>query len=363
MRCFVISPIGTPGSEMHQHANDVFDFIIKPACERAGIKPERADHDTRAGIITDQMYDAILGHDLLIAILSFHNPNVFYEIAIAEAAARPLILMIQSSESIPFDIKDRRVLSYDLRPRALFEKTHEDLLYRAIMDTIAARETAGARVPFRTSLSPLGAKSTGDLDITRRLTEFDPRRRVELINGAKQYVVVRALANSKPALKDEQFAALRDAAKRGVKIRMLLMAPENPALPEQIAAPTPADLARVKGEIDAGVELWRDSFDGRINIRLQTRGFMHGMFQASENASIFTPYSLATRAGDSPCMWMRSDHRLSVAAMTEFDHVWKHDSRPADPPRAKANRAGKGRRVSRKIRSSPPAGGRDRPSR
>jgi hypothetical protein len=35
------------------------------------------------------MYDSILKDDLLIAILTFQNPNVYYELAIAHAAARP----------------------------------------------------------------------------------------------------------------------------------------------------------------------------------------------------------------------------------------------------------------------------------
>ena len=115
--CFVISPIGLPGSEIREHADDVFDFIIKPAAEKAGYAPFRADHEARPGTITEQMYDHILGDDLLIAILTGHNPNVFYEIAVAEAAARPLILLIDKGQSIPFDISTRRMLQYDLKPR------------------------------------------------------------------------------------------------------------------------------------------------------------------------------------------------------------------------------------------------------
>lgn len=51
--------------------------------------------------------------DLLIADLTSHNPNVFYELAIRHAAARPYIQLIDSSESIPFDIADLRTIKYD----------------------------------------------------------------------------------------------------------------------------------------------------------------------------------------------------------------------------------------------------------
>ena len=30
-KCFVISPIGPPDSEIREHADDVFEYIIKPA--------------------------------------------------------------------------------------------------------------------------------------------------------------------------------------------------------------------------------------------------------------------------------------------------------------------------------------------
>jgi hypothetical protein len=55
--CFVISPIGVPGSDVREHADDVFDFIIKPAVEKAGYNVKRADHEARPGAITEQMYE------------------------------------------------------------------------------------------------------------------------------------------------------------------------------------------------------------------------------------------------------------------------------------------------------------------
>jgi hypothetical protein len=188
--CFVISPIGEPGSEEREHADDVFDFIIKPAAERAGYLPMRADRDTRPGIITEQMYDSILGDDLLIVILTYHNPNVFYEPAVAEAAARPLILMIAQGHQIPFDIKDRRVVQYDLKPRSLQAGTYVDQLARAISDV----ETAGVlRVVFRPILKPLGA-SEAAWRILARADEFAPEDRVTLVREARSFVWYQGIA-------------------------------------------------------------------------------------------------------------------------------------------------------------------------
>ena len=68
--CFVISPIGKAGSEVREHADDVYDFIVQPALSAKGYKVSRGDHITRPGKISDQMYSSILDDDLLIAILT-----------------------------------------------------------------------------------------------------------------------------------------------------------------------------------------------------------------------------------------------------------------------------------------------------
>ena len=105
-RCFVISPIGQPGSEVRKHADYVFKYIIKPAMADCGVDAFRADQVVKIGKISDHMFNAILKEDFAIAVLTDHNPNVFYELAVAQAAARPVIMMIQKGQSIPFDIKD-----------------------------------------------------------------------------------------------------------------------------------------------------------------------------------------------------------------------------------------------------------------
>src|ERR1039458_10142774 len=118
-RCFVISPIGPEGSDVREHADDVFEFIIKPAVDECNVFAYRADHLRDPGRITDQMFGSILQEDFCIAILTDHNPNVFYEVAVAQAAGKPLIVLMQKGQEIPFDIKDLRCVYYDLRPRPL----------------------------------------------------------------------------------------------------------------------------------------------------------------------------------------------------------------------------------------------------
>ena len=127
-RCFIISPIGQDGSEVRKHADYVFYFIIKPALDDHGIKPIRSDQLNEPGKISDQMFREILNDDLCIAVLTGRNPNVYYELAVAQSATRPVILLIQEGEELPFDIQDLRTVRYDLDPKKLSEQTYAKMV-------------------------------------------------------------------------------------------------------------------------------------------------------------------------------------------------------------------------------------------
>ena len=111
MKCFVISPIGDEGSDVRQHADDVFKYIIEPAMRECGIEAVRSDQLEKPGLISEQMFRFIFEADLCIAVLTDHNPNVFYELAVAHSAQRPVIILIEKGQRLPFDVSGNDVRS------------------------------------------------------------------------------------------------------------------------------------------------------------------------------------------------------------------------------------------------------------
>jgi hypothetical protein len=155
MRCFVISPIGQPGSEAREHADDVFECIIGPALKQAEVEGRRADHIKDVGRITKQMYNDILSSDFCIAVLHGFNPNVFYELAVAHSSGIPVILLSHKGIDPPFDLKDERVFHYDLGARPIFRGDNVRGLV-AMIESV--RRLQGKReVPFGDNLTPLNA--------------------------------------------------------------------------------------------------------------------------------------------------------------------------------------------------------------
>ena len=114
-RCFVIGPIGNVESETRRNANNLFLGLIKPAIETFGSEFEliRADQITDPGSITEQVITAVIDADLVIADLSEHNPNAFYELGIRHAVQKPVIHVIGVNDEIPFDTKDYRTIRFN----------------------------------------------------------------------------------------------------------------------------------------------------------------------------------------------------------------------------------------------------------
>ncbi|WP_229790779.1 hypothetical protein [Cognatilysobacter xinjiangensis] len=111
--CFYITPIGEEGSEQRKHSDLFVSSIVEPALEPFGLKLVRADAIDKPGTITRQIIDCILQSRLVIADLSFHNPNVFYELALRHAARLPIVQISRTQERLPFDVNQMRTIRID----------------------------------------------------------------------------------------------------------------------------------------------------------------------------------------------------------------------------------------------------------
>ena len=114
--CFYITPIGDDDTEERRHADLLLGQIVEPAIEALGLDLAvvRADKMTQPGMISQQILQHVLGARLVVTDLSFHNPNVFYELAIRHATRLPTVLICRTADVIPFDIADLRVVRLDM---------------------------------------------------------------------------------------------------------------------------------------------------------------------------------------------------------------------------------------------------------
>lgn len=111
--CFFIAPIGDEVSEERRHSDMMLEALIERALEGSDLKVVRADHIGDPGMISGQVIKYLLNAALVIADLSFHNPNVFYELAIRHMVGKPTVHVIRKEDPIPFDVKDFRTIVVD----------------------------------------------------------------------------------------------------------------------------------------------------------------------------------------------------------------------------------------------------------
>lgn len=106
--------------------DDVYLYCIKQAVEKNGRVSERTDQEFFTGDIIERIKMRIVDSELIIADISGNNPNVFYEIGLAdgmgllnlaknsgESKTAKKIIFITQEEKAPFDIQNQNRIKYD----------------------------------------------------------------------------------------------------------------------------------------------------------------------------------------------------------------------------------------------------------
>lgn len=137
MNCFVIMPFAA-------EFDDVYEAIkagVEGALATSGGRCFRLDESRPAGRITDRLLTELQSASLCVADLTGARPNVMWETGYAMALGKPIIIVTQDVQDVPFDLKDMQSLQYD---RGRLSGTLGGPLRRVLIDTIAALQSPAA---------------------------------------------------------------------------------------------------------------------------------------------------------------------------------------------------------------------------
>lgn len=104
--CFVIMPYGKWHDRYYQE-------IYISAIRAAGYQPERADDIFGPQEVMRDVWNSTKKANAMIADLTGWNPNVFYELGIAHAIQKNVIMVTDSEDRVPFDLRGLRTIYYD----------------------------------------------------------------------------------------------------------------------------------------------------------------------------------------------------------------------------------------------------------
>ena len=110
---FVFSPFEEP-------FNTIYSDHIKPSIESIGrLRCSRADDIYDNQSIIEDIWRYTNEARILISELTGRNPNVFYETGIAHTIGKEVILLTQSMDDVPFDLRHLRCIVYEYTPRGI----------------------------------------------------------------------------------------------------------------------------------------------------------------------------------------------------------------------------------------------------
>lgn len=104
--CFTIMPFGGWYDRYYQD-------VYCPAIEDANMVPKRADDLFRPSTIVKDIWAFTKDAEIILADLSEKNANVMYELGLAHAIAKPAIIVTESMDDIPFDLRALRIIIYN----------------------------------------------------------------------------------------------------------------------------------------------------------------------------------------------------------------------------------------------------------
>ena len=327
-KCFIISPIGAPDSLIREEADAVLRYIIGPALGRIAadggpvITAVRSDQIGTPGRIEEQMLEAILTYDLCIADLSGLNPNVLYELAIAQCAGRPVVLMCRAGENLPFDVKDYRTIVYDLKPRSI----KEDTWVPTVVEHVRAVLTAGYVSPRLLKDDGKVRDGTRSYLLNSQSREFGEAPKYnEVVSQAETLCNLMGISLTSWRLQNSK-KVLADLGARGVHTRILIMNPENPALPHLINEDeTSTSLRNVKDSTHRMTKYFSDISQNykSFELRLISKGLPHAQLTITDTTALLIQYMYSRGTPESPLLQIPKGTELYDAVVQEFEVLWQ----------------------------------------
>ena len=104
---FFVTRIGNEGSPERQRSDDLMELLLRPVVEDfdSGLTVVRADEMATMGRITDNIIHHLEHAAYIVVDATGLNPNVFYELGVANTFRKKVVLIVDDPERIPFDTK------------------------------------------------------------------------------------------------------------------------------------------------------------------------------------------------------------------------------------------------------------------
>ena len=110
--CFYLGPFSEPFDTIYT------DHVVKAVISE-DFTIERADEIFGTQPIIEDIWEGINSASIIVADVTGRNPNVMYEVGMAHTIGKPVVIITQKIDDVPFDLKHYRCLIYEYTPRGI----------------------------------------------------------------------------------------------------------------------------------------------------------------------------------------------------------------------------------------------------
>lgn len=291
--CFVITPIGSPGSAIRRSTDGLLDAVIRPVLQPLGFAARAAHEDASPGSITSKVIQNLISADLVVANLTNLNPNVMYELAVRHATQKPVVTLAEEETKLPFDIAGDRCVFFqnDLAGSQELQTSFRNAVSEAMKHSTHDNPivTANSSLELRISASQSSDSEILVALVSRFESLADTVQRLsDRLEGPK-YSRNRTLAARRDYPQLTDFGSLQDSPNFRLTVQGKDTLVEHAVIEQLVDLPEIHDIRVIPIASGTRIEMVADSYRAKRNVFKAT---MH----AKATVSSFEEFSPRKRA-------------------------------------------------------------------
>ncbi len=321
-KCFVIMPFSkTTEKHTEGYWTTFFQDFIKTSVENLGFECSRSQAEPRSiikGIVGD-----LFNSDLVLAVLTDLNPNVWYELGVRHSIHHGTIMMIEEGQKLPFDISQYGVIHYRRGNISEFRKELKKFISRI--------KSGNPDNPVRDHLLPVHL-IPAEIEGVRSISEKDKFKPIfwnnMLANTSK---TLDLLGHSLSKwLRTEHRPGFLNTLNRIAKqsaghVRLLVMKPDASEDSQDVEKTLQTVFEQVKSKLSA-----RES--KRISVKWVDRQDIPYMFVRTDKVVVVSPYFVMTSSENSLLVELEPNTQYANRYVDDFETVFNDRAEDARWP-------------------------------
>lgn len=210
--------------------NSYYKEILVPAINNAKVKHSRADEVYGVRPIIEDIAKEIIESDVIIADVTGKNPNVNYELGMAHALGKQVVIISKNIEDVPFDYRHVRAIVYNTDDVHWSEELSKRIT-ETILTVISDKKSHFVLQEILASRKHHAAASDWGLHNIYETRQEMNIRCNELYDDLHSRLDICAFGLK--SFRDAKNTIIRKKVKNGLKIRILSPNPKSPYIEQR----------------------------------------------------------------------------------------------------------------------------------